>query len=352
MIDGKILIVGPCAAESAEQMRALTKALAEVLPDAAAQGFRPVLRAGLWKPRSSPLSFQGVGAEGLPWLTQAADRLTCPPATEVAQPEHLLAAYKAGIRHFWIGARTVSNPFMVEALATTPLDDPESVTWYIKNPTSPDISLWCGAIQRLRAAGYEHLCAIHRGFAMGEHMTAVYRNAPLWSIAIELKRRYPHMPLLTDASHIAGQASLVAEIAQQAMRMGFDGLMIEVHPHPEKALSDAEQQLTPDELKTLLQGLAAVTEQPPTAESAELAALRQQMDETDDEIWALLYRRMNISRQIGVYKRLHGMQVLQQARYDELLQRRMQWAAQHKIAPEAAKQIMDIIHEQSVLAQL
>lgn len=348
----KILIVGPCAAESAMQMQTLARSLADVLQSESAASFQPVFRAGLWKPRSQPSSFQGVGAEGLSWLAEAAALIGCPAATEVAQPEHLSAAYDAGIRHFWIGARTTSNPFMVEALAAAPVADKQDVTWYVKNPTSPDISLWCGAIERLKDNGYQHICAIHRGFALGEHTTSKYRNTPIWSVAIEFRRRYPDVPLLTDASHIAGHSERVAEVAEQAIRMGMDGLMIEVHPAPSEALSDAEQQLTPESLNLLLQRIALVTADAQTGESAELATLRQQMDETDDELWALLNKRMDISRQIGEYKRRHGMTILQQARYDELLNRRMQWAAEHGIAPEAAKQIMDIIHEQSVLKQI
>ena len=348
----KTLIVGPCAAESAAQMQVIAGALAQVLHEPVAERFEPVLRAGLWKPRSQPSSFQGVGAEGLPWLRQAAANVGCPAATEVAQPEHLTVAYEAGVRHFWIGARTTSNPFMVEALADVPIADKQSVSWYVKNPTSPDIELWCGAIERLKRAGYNNLRALHRGFAMGEHTTSIYRNAPLWSVAIEFKRRYPAIPLLTDASHIAGQAKHVAEVAEQAVRMGMDGLMIEVHHNPAEALSDAGQQLTPEALHELLKRVSMIRVEAGGEASAELEALRQQIDETDDELWALISRRMNISRQIGEYKRQHGMQVLQQARYDELLKRRIQWAQEHGIQPETARQIMEIIHEQSVLAQV
>lgn len=349
-MNDRLLIVGPCAAESAAQMEAMARSLASVLAEC--QSFAPVLRAGLWKPRSQPSTFQGIGAQGLPWLTAAAAAVGCPAATEVAQPEHLLAAYDAGIRHFWIGARTTSNPFTVDMLALTPIADKPSVTWYIKNPTSPDINLWCGAVERIRKAGYEHICAIHRGFSLGEHTTSIYRNAPVWSQAIEFKRRYPAIPLITDASHIAGKAEHVAEVAEQAIRMGMNGLMIEVHPDPQTALSDAGQQLTPAQLQDLLIRLATIDTAEQTDQSAELTALRQQIDETDDELWALLCKRLDIARQIGDYKRKHSMAVLQSARYDELLQRRMQWAKQHGIEPEAAKQIMDIIHEQSVLKQL
>lgn len=327
------------------------RSLKDVLCGVSAQ-FEPVLRAGLWKPRSQPSSFQGVGAEGLSWLIDAAACIGVPAATEVAQPEHLMAAYNAGIRHFWIGARTTSNPFMVEALADTMIADKQSVTWYVKNPTSPDIELWSGAVERLKRAGYTHICAIHRGFALGEHTTGLYRNTPMWSVAIEFKRRYPAIPLITDASHIAGKAERVAEVAEQAVRMGMNGLMIEVHPDPTTALSDAGQQLTPDQFSDLLQRLATIDTAAQSGQSAELTALRQQIDETDDELWALLSKRLDIARRIGDYKRQHNMAVLQSARYDELLQRRIKWAQEHGIEPEAAKQIMDIIHEQSVLTQL
>ena len=347
----KLLIVGPCAAESAAQMDDTARSLKDVLCGVSAQ-FEPVLRAGLWKPRSQPSSFQGVGAEGLSWLIDAAACIGVPAATEVAQPEHLMAAYNAGIRHFWIGARTTSNPFMVEALADTMIADKQSVTWYVKNPTSPDIELWSGAVERLKRAGYTHICAIHRGFALGEHTTGLYRNTPMWSVAIEFKRRYPAIPLITDASHIVGKAERVAEVAEQAVRMGMNGLMIEVHPDPTTALSDAGQQLTQDQFSDLLQRLATIDTAAQSGQSAELTALRQQIDETDDELWALLSKRLDIARRIGDYKRQHNMAVLQSARYDELLQRRIKWAQEHGIEPEAAKQIMDIIHEQSVLTQL
>lgn len=350
-IEIRLLIIGPCAAESATQMDDTARSLRDVLSGVSAH-FEPLLRAGLWKPRSQPSSFQGVGAEGLPWLINAAAYVGVPAATEVAQPEHLLAAYNAGIRHFWIGARTTSNPFMVEALADASIADKQSVTWYVKNPTSPDINLWCGAVERLVRAGYTNVCAIHRGFALGEHTTSVYRNAPVWSVAIEFKRRYPAIPLLTDASHIAGKAECVADVAEQAIRMGMNGLMIEVHPDPATALSDAGQQLTPGQLKDLLRRLATIDTAAQPDQSTELAALRQQIDETDDELWALLSKRLDIARRIGDYKRRNNMAVLQSVRYDELLQRRMKWAQEHGIQSEAAKQIMDIIHEQSVLVQL
>ena len=347
----KILIFGPCAAESAAQMQAVSSALADVMHEPLAQHFNLVLRAGLWKPRSSPSSFQGVGVKGLTWLMDASARVGCPAATEVAQPEHLVAACEAGIRQFWIGARTTSNPFMVEALANTSIADKKDITWYVKNPTSPDIELWCGAILRLQRAGYNTLRAIHRGFALGEHTTSIYRNAPVWSQAIEFKRRYPEIPLLTDVSHMVGQAGQVGEVAEQALRMGMDGLMIEVHNHPAEALSDAGQQITPKELEELLVHLAQIGTSSDGDLSSELTALRQQMDETDDELWALLGKRMDISRRIGEYKRQHNMPIFQQTRYSELLERRMKWALEHGIQPEAAKQIMDIIHEQSVLTQ-
>lgn len=348
----KTLIIGPCAAESEAQMEKVVQSLQAVLHKPSAQKFEFLLRAGLWKPRSSPNSFQGLGSVGLRSLVDSAYSLGLPAITEVAQPEHLRAAHDAGIRHFWIGARTTSNPFMVEALASTPIEGKEDITWLVKNPTSPDIDLWCGAVERMRAAGYTRIGAIHRGFAMGEHTTSSYRNAPMWSVAIDFKRRYPDLPLITDVSHIAGSADFVAGLAEQSLRMGVDGLMIEVHPCPAEALSDAAQQLTPEALGNLIERLADIPLQSQSDEQNELAVLRQQIDETDDELWALVSKRMDISRRIGIYKREKGIPVLQSGRYNELLARRMQWAKEHGISPEAAKQVMDIIHEQSVLQQI
>lgn len=364
------LIIGPCSAESSSQMEELVRALSgkiqsasclahDLTPDTHFRFDHCLLRAGLWKPRSNPDSFQGVGAEGLPWLVRAAAALGISPVTEVAQPEHLRLAYQAGLRHFWVGARTTANPFQVDALAETALAldaTGEDLHWYIKNPPMPDIELWCGAIERFRKAGQHHLSAIHRGFSLGNRSLSPYRNEPVWSIPIECKRRYPQMPIIVDASHIAGKSDLVTDIATRAIHIGFDGLMIEVHPNPSQALSDAQQQLTPDGLFHLLDAIQAPatpkTENAHDNEEMELLALREQIDETDNALWALIEKRLLIAQQIGEYKHRRHLPILQTERFNSIMQERLQWAAAHGIRPDTAKQILTLIHEESVMRQL
>ncbi len=328
----KILIAGPCSAESAEQVARIASAL----PDGV------IFRAGVWKPRTSPDTFQGAGDQALSWL-QTVDM---PTATEVATPDHVRKALDAGIPYLWIGARTAANPIAVQAIADALAQNlhkgvrPQYVIFpqiLIKNPVNEDVNLWLGNIERLEAAG-ANVLAIHRGC----------NHRPCWAMAFELRRRRPDIPLLLDPSHMSGDASLVAGLCQQAMDLDYDGLMIEVHDHPELALSDSKQQITPDMLHDILSHL---TIRENTAADTELLALRHQIDEVDDEFWSLIARRMQISGQIGKYKQEHNIPILQTGRYDAILQRRLQWAAEHDISQETIQQIMDAIHRESVRIQ-
>ena len=339
-----ILIIGPCAAESELQMQDLAVALRDHIPSA-----RTLLRAGVWKPRTLPDNFSGVGQIGLTWLVQSASLLNVPPITEVGQPEHLLQAYNAGLRHFWIGSRTAGDPFALTALADTARDlGAPSMTFYVKNPLSSDLSLWYGAITRLQKTGAQ-VHAIHRGYAFPDGSTTGYRNIPRYSAVLELRKRFPAIQVLTDVSHIAGDASKVANVAMEAINHGADGLMIEVHPHPAEALTDARQQISPDTFKSLLIDLPVTA--PPLSPAAELDELRMQIDETDDALWALVTKRMQIAQAIGDYKRTHHMQPYQPQRYNQVLQRRKDWATAHGIAHQTVQRIVDALHDESVARQ-
>ena len=370
---------GPCAAESREQVLTTARQLA----DAGVS----VFRAGVWKPRTEPGSFEGVGEEALSWLEEAQAETGIPAATEVATPEHVTLALKHHIRYLWLGARTTTNPFLVQQLADTIKSFP-GLTLLVKNPISPDVRLWKGAIERLQQAGVERVIAVHRGFQTGQ--PSPYRNAPVWSVPFELKLQMPDIPLLLDPSHIAGKAELVPALAEQAMTLGYDGLMIEAHCCPAEAQTDAEQQLTPAQLRTLLTHLPQrenspqhgsadrselcgdknsklstalpIVRQERTLNSPhgvivplvgkELTSLRQQLDETDDTLFLLLLQRMQISRRIGAFKREHNMPVLQEKRYAEVLNRRLEWARQNGLDEEVVRRIMDAIHEESCRWQL
>ena len=334
------LVAGPCSAESEAQIKACAKALRDI------GGL--VFRAGLWKPRTTPGTFQGVGEKGILWLLRAERETGLMAATEVATPEHLRLCLDAGLRCFWIGARTTANPIMVQELADLTASRPSAVSrLYVKNPVNPDIELWIGAIERFRKAGLTDIAAVHRGFSTTQ--AGEYRNAPLWSIPIELRRRMPDLPILCDASHIAGKRALIPGFARQAVQLGFDGLMLEVHPDPETALSDAQQQLTPNEYHRLIASIDIPTQALP---DRELTELRQQIDEIDAALWQLVLERQQAASRIGIYKRRKGLPVLQTERYAKQLEARLRWAREHGLPPETARQIMQALHEAAVLKQL
>lgn len=332
------LIAGPCSAESPAQLRIV----AACLDGLRAQGY-PVeaMRAGVWKPRTRPGHFEGYGERALTWLTQIqAEFPLLPVMTEVAEPPHAEACLKAGIDRFWVGARTVSNPFAVQALADSLKGS--GLTLRVKNPVSPDLALWIGALERFEKSGLK-VEAVHRGF--GLYNAAPYRNAPLWELPIELKQRCPGLRVLCDPSHIAGQARYVPEVAQLAVDLEMDGLMVEVHPTPEAALSDAAQQLTPDAFVAFV-GQLCFKHCHTTSDRLDM--LRHLIDETDRELIAVLARRFDLVRQMGAVKKEENLSVLQLNRWQTVLEQRAGWAEESGLSADFAKALFRCIHAESV----
>ena len=332
-----IVIAGPCSAESREQVMQTATELAE-------KGIK-IFRAGIWKPRTKPGGFEGIGAVGLPWLKEVKEKTGMMVATEVATPAHVLEAIKAGIDLLWIGARTAANPFAMQELADALKG--VDIPILLKNPVNPDLELWIGGLERLYNAGLTNLGVIHRGFS--SYDKKIYRNAPLWHIPIELKRRYPEITIICDPSHIGGARELVAPIAQQAMDLNFDGLIIESHCNPDCALSDAKQQLTPAVLDYTL-NMLVIRDNVQTTEN--LSVLRKQIDELDEQLLTLLAKRMRISQEIGTYKVEHNMPVLQSGRYDQLLKSRQDMGSKLNLSGEFVDSIVKAIHEESVRVKL
>lgn len=304
-----------------------------------------IFRAGVWKPRTKPGGFEGKGEEALPWLQEVKKETGMLVGTEVATPKHVEAALNAGLDMLWVGARTSANPFAVQELADSlkGVDIPV----FVKNPVNPDIELWIGALERINGAGITRLAAIHRGFSSIDQK--LYRNAPMWHIPIELHRRYPNLPIVCDPSHIGGRRDLIAPLCQQAMDMGFEGLIVESHCNPDCAWSDAKQQVMPDVLNFILDRLVVRN----TKESTEsLNALRQQIDELDNHLMELLTKRMRISREIAAYKKEHNMAVVQTARYSEILDKRAAQGVLCGMDADFIKSIYEHIHEESVRQQM
>ncbi|MDR1201919.1 MAG: bifunctional 3-deoxy-7-phosphoheptulonate synthase/chorismate mutase type II [Tannerellaceae bacterium] len=332
-----IVITGPCSAESEEQVMAAARSIAS-------KDIK-IFRAGIWKPRTKPGGFEGVGTIGLKWLKRVKDETGMYVATEVATRDHVFEALKAGIDILWIGARTTVNPFAVQEIADAlkGVDIPV----LIKNPVNPDLELWIGAIERIYGAGIQRIGAIHRGFS--SYDKKIYRNLPLWHIPIELRRRLPQLSIFCDPSHIGGKRELIAPLSQQAMDLSFDGLIIESHCNPDAALSDSEQQITPDVLDYVL-NLLVIRDVTQTTEN--LSELRRQIDQIDEQLLELLAKRMRISREIGVYKKEHNMPVLQSPRYNEILENRSSMAESMELSPDFVKEILREIHEESVRQQM
>ena len=331
------VIAGPCSAESEEQVM-------ETATQLAMKGCHN-FRAGVWKPRTKPGGFEGHGEKALPWMQRVKKETGMNVATEVATPEHVELALKYGIDILWIGARTTANPFAMQALADA-LQGTD-VPVFVKNPVNPDLELWIGALERLNQAGVKRLGAIHRGFSSYEQK--IYRNAPMWQIPIELRRRMPDLPLICDPSHIGGRRELIAPLCQQAMDLGADGLIVESHCDPDKAWSDAKQQVTPDVLDYIL-SLLVIRDEHTTTEG--IHELRKQIDELDNQIMDILAKRMKVCREIGNYKKEHNMTVLQATRYNEILNKRGVQGTLSGMAAEFIARVFESIHEESVRQQM
>lgn len=334
-----LVIAGPCSAETREQVLATARELS-------ANGVK-VFRAGIWKPRTKPGGFEGVGREGLEWMKDVKEETGMLLATEVANRVHVEEAVEAGIDVLWLGARTSANPFAVQEIADTLAELKPDVAVLVKNPVNPDIELWIGAMQRIYNAGMHRIGAIHRGFSTyGKHL---YRNMPEWHIPIELRLRYPSLPIICDPSHIGGKRELIAPLSQQAMDMGFDGLIVESHCDPDCAWSDAKQQITPEILNFIL-GTLVIRDSKQTTESLQL--LRQQIDRIDNELLEVLSKRMGVSREIGRYKREHRMSVVQAGRYNEVMASRVKVGEEMGMSAEFLRTVLLAIHEESVRQQI
>lgn len=334
-----LVIAGPCSAETEQQVL-------DTATQLAANGIK-IFRAGIWKPRTKPGGFEGVGAPGLEWLKKVKQETGMYTATEVATREHVNLTLEAGIDILWIGARTSANPFAMQEIADTLAEAKADVPVLIKNPVNPDLELWIGALQRIYNAGIRRIGAIHRGFSTyGKHL---YRNMPQWHIPIELRLRYPNLPIICDPSHIGGKRELVAPLAQQALDMGFNGLIVESHVTPDCAWSDAAQQITPEILNFILHTLV-IRDAHQSTEN--LSLLRQQIDQIDNELLEVLGKRMRISREIGQYKKEHRMPVLQAERYNEVIRSRVRLGEEMSMSPEFLKTVLLAIHEESVRQQV
>ncbi len=331
------VIAGPCSAETEEQVMATARQLA-------GKGCH-MFRAGVWKPRTKPGGFEGNGEAALPWMKQVREETGMLVATEVATPEHVELALKYGIDILWVGARTSANPFAMQALADSLRG--VDVPVFVKNPVNPDLELWVGALERINQAGIKRLGAIHRGFS--SYDKKIYRNLPMWQIPIELHRRIPDLPIICDPSHIGGRRELIAPLCQQAMDLGFEGLIVESHCDPDKAWSDAKQQVTPDVLDYIL-GLLVVRSESYSTEG--INQLRSQIDELDNQLMELLAKRMRVCREIGQYKKEHNMTILQAARYNEILEKRGAQGALCGMDAEFVAKVFENIHEESVRQQM
>ena len=333
-----VIVSGPCSAETEEQTL-------ETCRQVAATGKVDILRAGIWKPRTRPNNFEGIGTEGLKWMRKAKEETGLLTSVEVANFNHVFEALKAGIDILWIGARTTLNPFSVQEIANA-LEGTDA-TVFVKNPINPDLELWQGALERLNKAGITKLGMIHRGFA--QHGTSIYRNEPKWQLAVEMKRRFPEIPMLCDPSHIAGNRELLQPISQQALDMNYEGLMIESHIDPDNAWSDKNQQVTPDRLKEMLDHF---TVRKPEVKDVELNEklnnLRRQIDMVDDELLELLGKRMNIAEDIGEVKKEKGVTILQTSRWEEIIEKASKKGALQGLSEKFMIRYLNAVHQESI----
>lgn len=339
------IIAGPCSVESREQLNAVVSSLAQ-MPQVS------MVRCGVWKPRTRPGGFEGLGEKALRWISDLTQKLRAegfrplPFACEVATPQHVELVMRYGLSAVWIGARTTANPFMVQEL--TEAIRGTGLTVLVKNAPSPDVRLWMGAIERCRQVGLSEVIAVHRGFDVLKN--GGYRNHPLWEVPIELRRVMPDISIVTDPSHIAGRRELLQEVAQWAMDLGFDGLMLEVHPHPDEALTDGRQQITPEGLKELL-GKLVLRQTDGGIADKELRLMRGQIDRIDDQLLRLLASRLEVSGEIARVKAQSNLAVFQPKRWESLLQQRLSTAEELHLEPEFVKGIFEKIHAESVRVQ-
>ncbi|MCP9237553.1 chorismate mutase [Lewinella sp. JB7] len=332
-----IVIAGPCSAETEGQVMQCAKDLAKL-------NQVDLFRSGIWKPRTRPGSFEGVGTEGLSWLKRVKEETGLKTTTEVAKASHVYDCLKAGIDVLWIGARTTVNPFSVQEVADA-LNGAD-VPVLIKNPINPDLGLWIGAVERIYKAGITRIGLIHRGFSY--HGETIYRNVPRWQMAIDMKRRFPDLQMVVDNSHICGNRHMLAEVAQEALNLKYDGLMTEVHPRPDEAWSDASQQITPQVFGELLQNLRL---RKPTVDEMEmepLTELRRQIDEIDSDLIGMIGRRMKLSDQIGEFKAERNIAVLQENRWEAILQEASRAGKAHGLSEAFMERYLRAIHQESI----
>lgn len=336
-----IAIAGPCSAESEEQ---LLNTCSEISKNIDVTMFR----AGIWKPRTRPGTFEGVGEDGLKWVQTVKKELGKPFAVEVANAQHVELALKYGVDVLWIGARSTVNPFTVQEIADSlkGVDIPV----IIKNPINPDLALWMGGIERIYNAGIKKIAALHRGFS--SHEEVKYRNSPMWQIAISLKSKMPNLPLLCDPSHIGGTRDLIYPISQKAIDLNYDGLMIETHIDPDNAKSDAKQQVTPERLAEILNAVKIRTDSSDDIEfNNHLTELRQKIDRADKELIEVLATRMQYVEEIGEYKRENNVTVFQADRWIDVFQSRPDLAQKLGLSREFAEQLFKIVHDESIRQQ-
>lgn len=339
--DTPIAIAGPCSAETEEQLYATCKAIKEQIDIT-------MLRAGIWKPRTRPNSFEGVGEVGLQWFSNIKKELDMPITTEVATPQHVELALKYGVDVLWIGARTTVNPFAVQDIADAlkGVDIPVIV----KNPINPDLALWLGAIERIYNSGVRHIAALHRGFSSFEKTK--YRNLPMWQIPIGLKSKAPSIPMLCDPSHIAGTRELIQPVSQKALDLNFDGLMIETHVTPDEAWSDAKQQITPKRLKEVLDAIRI--RQPESDDpmfNNKLDELRAQIDNVDREVLEALAARVALVEKIGEYKKENDVTAFQADRWIKVFQTRPEWGEALNLNKPFVEQLIKLMHDESIRIQ-
>ncbi len=333
-----ILIAGPCSAETRDQILSIADSLSDI-------DSRAWFRAGIWKPRTMPNQFEGVGEIGLEWLNEVSQTTGLRTMTEVASAAHIEKVLEYGIDAVWIGARTTTSPFNMQEIADALRG--VSIPVFIKNPISPDINLWLGGIERIKNSGITELYAVHRGFSFINN--GRYRQSPYWHIPIELKRLMPDIPVICDPSHIAGNRDYVEEIAKASISIGFDGLMIEVHNSPDTALTDGVQQITPSKLSEILSDMKMPKSKDLNLDSINI--LRDDIDKLDFELIEMLSKRMSIASDISVIKRSNNLSILQLRRWDEMLRKRMELADCSGLSPDFVKKLFELIHEESIKIQ-